>query len=553
MILPRKAALLAVALLVAGCAHAPDSSSLTPQQRLQADVVRLSSRAEALLRTQDERVWKSWTQGGPMDLGGTYAGNEDLFTPQSIAEIAKLRSSATDPREQRALDHLHAYFVGEYLAHGTAEVNEAITQLEASISFESQDEPYRLRALERLLANEKSAVKRQTLYTDATEAIDRLDRRIARREEEVDKLLGGLGSTSAQYGAELREVDLDHAAQLADALLSRTQAPYLEVMDRLAHAELQAPFSSIQPADLPRLFRPEVVDRAFPKEAVMPRVRETLLGLGIDLSTVGGVTIDEAERSGKSPRGLTVALSPSDVRVSILPAAGLRAQMAALHEIGHALHDRFTQEQRFELARLGDVATSEGFAQLFEDLAEDPVWLSQEAGLRGGQLDRYLSASSARKLFLLRREAARLLFGIAHHRDPSADPAALYAPLLQRMLGMPVNAQDTARALYDEEELYASADALRAWIFSAQLQGILKARFGPAWWKSAAAGSYLRELWAHGTALTPEELMVKAGEPGLLPDTLLLRLASALRVQLPLATATTAAPSAANTSPPASR
>lgn len=488
----------------------------------------LSARAEALLRAQDEALWAAWTQGAPVDLNATYAANESLFTVQAIQDVEALREATADPLGRRALDHLHAYVVGEYLARGTAEVTQALAELDASVSFLSGGEPRRLRDLERLLANEKSAVKRRRLYQDATGAIARINQRVARRDLQVSALLAALGTDDQRFGEELRGVSLPAAAARADAILTRTQATYLKVMDRLAHAELQTPFSLVRTADLPRLFRPEVVDRAFPQPQVLPRIRHTLFGLGLSLEHIPGIHLDLEEQSGKRTRGLTLRVGPEDVRVSLSPADGLHAQMAALHEVGHALHDGFTRQPRFELAKLGNAAASEGFAQLFEDLAEDPTWLAQQAGLGGSRLARYRSAAAARKLFLVRREAARLLFEIAHVQDPKADPASLYAPILARALGMPVDADDAARALYDEVELFGSTDPLRAWIFAAQLQKVLATRFGAAWWTRADAGTFLRGLWANGTALTPGELLVSVGEPGLDPGPLLERLEDAL-------------------------
>lgn len=536
MIRPRKLALLlAGAGWLAGCAHVPPPPPPTPAEALAAQVSSLAHRAEALLRAQDELIWKGWTQGTAVDLGATYAGNEDLFTVDAIHALERQRAAVTDPAAQRALDHLHAYFVGEYLAHATEEISDAISELDATLSFVSGGEQYRLSELERHLANEKSAVKRERLYTDAAPAVARLNQRIARRDLQLTALLKALGQSDLSFGAELREVDLTRAAARADALLTRTQAPYLQVMDRLAHAELQEPFSAVRPADLPRLFRPEVVDAAFPKDQMLPRIRHTLAGLGLDLTRIPALHLDDAARPGKSPRGLTLRVSATDVRVSISPGDGLHAQMSALHEIGHALHDSFTQQPRFELAKLGDAATAEGFAQLFEDLAEDPTWLAEETGLQGKRLDRYRSAAGARKLYLVRREAARLLFAVAQQNAPGQDPAQVYAPILSRAIGMEVSRDEAARGLDDEGALFASTDPLRAWMFAAQLRQVLSSRFGPAWWKNEQAGALLRTLWGYGTSRTPGELLRSVGAPGLDPGPLLKRLAEALHVALPAA------------------
>ena len=67
-----------------------------------------------------------------------------------------------------------------------------------------------------------------------------------------------------------------------------------------------------------------------------------------------------------------------------------------------------------------------------------------------------------------------------------------------------------------------------------QLQGQLKARFGPAWWHSLEAGAFLKGLWAQGNALSARELAERLGDKGVVPDVLLLRLGTTLGVPMKL-------------------
>jgi len=111
-----------LALLLAACAGQPVAP--TPEASLPARnperealgpaVAELAVKAEALLRSQDEMVWKYWTEGVPADLAKTYVGTESWLTPESVAGVARLRALTSDERERRALDHLHAYLAGEW-------------------------------------------------------------------------------------------------------------------------------------------------------------------------------------------------------------------------------------------------------------------------------------------------------------------------------------------------------------------------------------------------------------------------------------------------------
>jgi hypothetical protein len=552
---PRIPLLLAVALCLSACPKAPPPTPPPPpteQQRLTIEVKELSVQAQALLETQNRLVWEHWTEGKPVNIAATYKGREGLFSLENIQKIDRLRQLTQDPRELRAFTALQSHFAGEYLARELAEFNDAIANLEASLTFTLDGREVRYRDLERLLANEKSAVRRRALYAAAVPAIERLSQSVRRREERTEALVKELGYPSYEaFGSELRQADLGRLSLLAEEILQATQEPYRTVMGRLAQHELALPFSSLTRADIPRLFRSREVEDAFPKEESLLRAHASLQGMGIDLTEMPNIYIDARELPRKNPRPLTLPIEvPSDVRLSVKPASGVLHQARVLHEFGHALHYGFTREARFELARLGNPTVGEAYAALFEDLLEDPVWLEEHAGVSGDRRAQYLAASSAHKLFLIRRAAGRLLYQLELHRREGADARALYRAIMERTDAMPMKPEDEARYLVDLEDFFQSADSFRGWFLAGQLQAQLKARFGPAWWRSPEAGAFLKGLWAHGNALSAREVAQAIGEKGIAPDVLLLRLGTTLQVPITLDTKTSEEPPG-RTPPPA--
>ncbi|HYO66401.1 MAG TPA: chromosome segregation protein SMC, partial [Archangium sp.] len=450
----------------------------------------------------------------------------------------RLRQRTTEPRELRALTALQSHFAGEYLSQQLAEMDDAIANLEASLTFQVDGREVRWSELERLLANERGAPRRQALYTAATPALERLNPLIQRREEHTKELVRELGYASYEaFGGELRQADLGRLALLAEEVLQATEAPYKDVMERLAQRELGMSFTSLTRADLPRLFRPREVDSFFPKGELLLRAHGTLSGMGIDLGGMKNVRIDAREGvKRKNPRPLSLGIDvPGDVRLSVRPVDGALEQSRLLHEFGHALHYAFTKEPRFELAKLGNPTVTEAYAALFEDLTEDPVWLEEHAGLTGKDRATYLAATSAHKLFLIRRAAGRLLYQLAMHRqEEGVDARELYKAMLERVDEMPASKDDVARYLVEQEDFFQSADNFRAWFLAGQLQGQLKARFGPSWWHEPESGKFLQELWSHGNALSAREVAESMGEKGIAPDVLLLRLGTTLGVPIKL-------------------
>lgn len=538
---PRIACAAAALLLCTACpkkATAPPerAAPLSEADALATFVRDLARQAELLLREQDEQIWKAWTEGVTADVEPLYATRATLFTPETIRKIERRRQLTTDATEVRALTYLQTHFVGEYLAQQLGDVNEAIANLEAGLTFSVNGKEHRYRDLERLLSNEPNASERRELYAAATPAVIRLTQLVKRREERIVNVLGELGYPSYEaFGAELRQVDLERVGLLAEEILQLTQAGYVSVMERLAQRELSVPLARVRVADVPRLFRPRGVDGLFPKEQVLPRATETIAGLGIDLGALKNLRLDTAERPGKSGRPLALAPKvPDDVRLSFVPAPGIRMQAMLFHELGHALALAHVQQPRFELAKLGGGAQAEALSHVFEDLVEDPVWLEEKAGLTGERLNAYLAATSAQKLFNVRRAAGRLLYQLELHRREGADARALYRAIMERTYGFKLEDAEVERYLVEGEDFFHSADQFRGWFLAAQIQGQLKARFGPRWWTQPDAAAFLKKLWAPGNALNAREVARSMGDDGVLPDVLLLRLGTTLNVPIRL-------------------
>ncbi|MFP2899976.1 hypothetical protein [Corallococcus sp. 4LFB] len=401
------------------------------EEQLTGEVNDLSAEAALLLEEQHRLVWDYWTEGKAVDIAATYSGKQGLFSLENLRRIDRLRHLTKDPRELRALTALHGHFAGEFLARELAEYNDASANLEASLKLSVDGREVRYHDLERLLANEKSALKRKALYAAATPALTRLNQTLLRREAKTGELVKQMGFESYEaFGSELRQADLERLAQLAEEVLQATQEPYRLVMERLAQRELGLPLAQITRADIPRLFRSREVEDAFPKGESLAKAQATVAGLGIDLGALPNVKVDARDLPQKNPRPLAMAVKvPSDVRLSFKPGTGVLHQGRVLHEVGHLLHTAFTQEARFELARLGTPTVGEAYSALFEDLLEDPVWLEENAGVLGDadKRARYLATSSAHKLYLIRHAAGRLLYQLELHRRTDVDRASCTA------------------------------------------------------------------------------------------------------------------------------
>jgi hypothetical protein len=514
-----------LALLLAACASEPVApttpAATSPARNPERDalapaVADLAAKAEALLRSQDELVWKHWTEGIPADLAKTYAGTQSWLTPESVAKVERLRALTTDGRERRALDHLHAYLAGEWMAQQLADVSDAIATLEQSLTFKvaGTDRPYK--NLESILAAERSALRRRQIYEAATEAVEKVSALMERRGARAAELLPTLNLEPTAWTTQLREATPEALEALADSVLTRTQDAWIATLTRLAQRELQLPLDRIGRQDLPRLVRLPATE-GFKRTEVVSRIRSTLGSLQIDPVALKTVTLDAGDSPKKNPRGLVLGVVvPTDVRISLKPVGGARDQRSALHEFGHAVHDAFTEERRFELAKLGNRTSSEAFAALLESLTTEPAWLEQ-AGLTADATRAWIQGVSVQELFQVRRAAGKLLFNVRASK-PGADLLAVYRATMDRAFGLPGTAQDEARHTLDQESTLGAADYLRGWLLGAQLRAALVKKFGASWWQDPAAGAFLKPLLAPGNAVGPDGLAKALGDPGISPD-----------------------------------
>ncbi len=515
----------ALLIFLAACHRTVPGSKLepwTPDQALAREVGELATRAERLIRAQDEIVWKHWTEGAPLDLSAHAAEQRALYTREALDRIDALRRRTHDPERARSLELLRTHFAGEYVALATATQQEAFDALRTTLTFEVDGEVHPLRDLERLLARERNALTRQALHQAAAEAVKKLGPASERLDRALDEALLQAGyRTKLDWAAALRRTRPERVVALAETILRETEDAFRRVLEQLATRELRLPIENVRARDLPRMFRTRDADELFPAEQVASRGESLARGLGIDLSSV--VKLDGGDHPQKNPRPLAIALHvPDDVRLSFRPSPGIHAQSRYLAELGHALHAAHTAQPDFARSRLGGGAVSRAFSQLFGDLIADRSWLEEEIGLSGERLNDHVSSAAAWDLYLLRRHAGQLLFTVARWKGEQAS----YSEIMARALGVPFEEADRDHFLLLDRTL-PSATWLEAAVLQQQLRAQLKQRFGPTWWEKKEAGDLLRSLWARGTAPDAEELARALGDEGLSPGPLLLWLEQA--------------------------
>ena len=468
---------------------------------------------DALLRAQAEALWAAWTRGDTVDLEKTYAGKEQLFSADTVKKVrdAMLRAEGD---ERRALSLLHGFLAGEHLARATAAPAEKLARARAAATISWDGQTVQADRVPSLLAAEPDAARRAALLRAQAGAAAKWAPLATALVADLDAAARRLGHPSLlALAAEIRGDSPDALAALATDVLDATGAAYERAVRDLARAELKVGPEAVRGQDLPRLLRAAQEPRLFPGPRLLADARSTFAGLGLDFEKRPGAHMDAEARPRKVPRALALPVEvPKDVRLSVIPGAGIPDLRALLHELGVATTYASIESPRVEFRRLG-VVTPRSWGLLFEELAGDPAWLFARTGENDHHLSPIVRVAAARRLHAAREAAVRVLLEV--RRPRTAEEAVA---LLERASAHPVSADEVALALADRDPLLQSADALRAMLVAAQAEATLGAwsvAGGNPWWKDPKSGAWLSRTFAEGSRPTPAAIARALSAPGL--------------------------------------
>jgi hypothetical protein len=497
----RKRLLLALPVLLAlGCPKAqPDVTPEQPKPPTEQEKARAAVRATGeelaqVLTEEDERLWEHFTVAAPLDLRGVWLGHESLLSPKTRDLVRNARVLAAD--DPHTLGSLEAALLGERIVRVTADAAAEADVAFENTTFVSDGKTLHLRDLNRLLSNEKSSVKRKVVYTAALPAMAQAGAAKTRLAKKLDEAVKADGfepqaATELLLGRSLADSEAE-AMQLIDS----TRQEWQVLLAALSQRELQLPVEKLTRADFPRLLRGTTpVDARFGKGEEPVRATELLGSLG--LYGAPGMTLDWSNSPRKLPIPITVApRGPNDVRLSFVPAGGLRDMSLLLDELGRAVAHHGAAP-RFDSARLGSPAWADATGELFAQLSWDPVWLAA-AGLPADQ-SAAADAVHAGRLYLARKAAGEFLAQWRSREQQPQQAVETWRTTMALALGVPVAPEESARIEFDSTPLYRQAELVHEFMLAQQLHRAL-ILYRADWWKAPEASRFLAAYWARGSA-----------------------------------------------------
>ncbi len=433
-----------------------------------------------------------------LELDAIYSRHPGLFTREAVESLR------ADPSDR----HLLMFAFDGLLGNQSSELEEELARLEATLEVEADGERIGFRQVAVAMANEADTGRRAALESArdalAADKLDPLHREVLERSHQLCRDLGWKGYASAY--ADLRALDFDGLARQTRNFLARTDSGYADVVDPELDRVGVPALGKLRRSDLPRLFRADHLDGPFAAARMVPALRETLAGIGIDLDAQANVTLDADPRPTKSPRAFcSTPRVPEEIYLVVAPVGGRSDFDALFHEAGHTEHYAHVDPSlAFEHRHLGDNAVTESFAFLVEQLVSEPAWLEDVLGVEDAT-DSVAHARAA-KLVMLRRYAAKLDYELELHA-PSPDWAAMPARYADLLGGATRINWPRASWLSDVDGGFYVACYLRAWALETHWRTALHERFGERWYTVPDAGDWLRRLWREGQRLDAEDLL----------------------------------------------
>jgi len=483
------------------------------------DLESVRARADEMSERILEAYFESDAHGAELDLASIFEEYSDIADPGLARYIDRLRRSETDPRARKQLDYLFYDIVGTLVYEDIAALNDEITNIEASgnVAVGGEEIPYR--EVGTLLYNEEDSDRREALYLAMGEF--EATRTNPLRSQVVEAGRAGLRefgfSDLDAFESERRKLDHDAFEEAVVRFLEETDDIYWTLTNDAAHEIFGTDVTEVSDYDRGRLFRGAEFDAYFPADAMMPLLKETWSGMGIDLDRLPMIHIDYEDRPEKEPRAAEYCVRPGeDVRICLKPAGGVYDYESLFHEVGHALHDAFVDVTEYEFQRLGDYGVTETYAYLPEDLFGDGEFLEAMGLIPDASVRRdFLKKHLLNDLGGARYYASLFRYERLLHRGGSTDGELIEAfrEHMETARLVPLEHPEFGYLLDNED--YYGVNYLEAWFLAAQLRASLEEQFGERWWSAPEAGAFLKELWAYGSELSSDEVARLLGYEGL--------------------------------------
>ncbi len=475
---------------------------------MSGDTVRfIRSEGVRLLTDLNRELWLNLTgRKTGTRTADIYGSRRELLEPGLYLSY---RGPAGGDEEERARHRLISSFLAGTLLEGkSSDITDRILALEAGAEFRAGGKNLTLRSAKAALLSEPKKQKRDEIATGDPEVLSGLNDLCLRKLGIMTECSESLGFGS--YG-EL----LDAASGAGIVRLGEEAKRFLYDTDYIARdmlgwifmKKMELPLKDASISDMTYLFNSGELRGYFPKPD--PAVLAKTVIEGMSLTPPREITIDTEKRAGKETEGFSLPLNPPfETAISIYPAGGIRDYESFLRSLAHALCFCYTDPgDDFEFVFLRDGALTDLFSGLLGGLVCEPRWMRRHLKIDAG--GDFLDFVRLRRLMTARLDAGRALY--ARELFGSGDTRDLPEIFTEIMSGAAQCTADGRNYIAEFISPLYSPFRFKAALAGTGLRRYMMESFDEEWWRTSAAGEFMRGVWSRGGRLTAESFLATAG------------------------------------------
>jgi hypothetical protein len=249
-----------------------------------------------------------------------------------------------------------------------------------------------------------------------------------------------------------------------------------------------------------RVFRD--LEKHFARQSPPDQVRQTLAGMGFNLSSIA---FDTENRKEKYPSPICFFVQvPTDIRVLYKSESPYFDLQGCYHEMGHAVHASSINPNAKYWDRYGfSMGVAEIFSIFLERLTKNRHYLSSIGIQDEKVLDEIETRNNFMELFFVTFYAANSLMKAEFWRKKLSITKAseLYAKLIKEYTGLEMPGEYwMLHHILPDAIMYVPSYLLAA-VRAAELDSHLRGTFGEDWWTQEAAGRHIREIMEPGAGI----------------------------------------------------